>query len=107
MRKFLSCLLLMVVAFAPGLVLAHEGHDHVMGKVTAVDATHLELTTKDGKTVSVALTPDTRIMKAGAAVAAADLKVGARVVIDTETNGEALQAKQITIGTGGYSHKKN
>src|SRR6185436_18368916 len=106
MRKSLWALLLLAVLAVPGLTWANDATTHVLGKVTAADASHLELTTKDGKTISVLVTPDTRFMKAGAAAVAEDVKVGTRVVVDTVADGDTLRAKEVTIGAAGYGHKK-
>jgi len=88
----------------PGWLLAHEGHK-VMGSVTAVDASHLEVKDKAGKTVSIALTADTKYRKQGAtatapsqAAAAADVKVGQRVVVSVKEEGEKMTATEVTLG---------
>ncbi len=109
MRKMILSSLVLAAAFVPpGATFAYAGTDHVMGEVTSVDATHLELTTRDGKTVSVQLLPDTRFMKAGHEAAAADVTTGVRVIVETEAKGDALEAKQVTISSSGYgSAKKN
>jgi hypothetical protein len=66
----------------PVRLLAHEGHVHkVMGTVAAVDATHIEVDTKDGKKESYPLTKDTNYLKGKAAATAGDVKLGARVVL--------------------------
>jgi hypothetical protein len=50
MRKALGSLLLAGAVLVPGVLLAHEGHHHVMGTVTAVDAIHVE---DDGRKVEL------------------------------------------------------
>jgi len=98
MRIRLAVLTFVVAAGMGGLAFAHGGHKHVMGTTTAVDATHAEVKTVDGKTVSVALTPETKYFKDKAAATAADLAVGLRVVIDAETKDGALEAAEVKIG---------
>lgn len=96
-----------ILSVLSGLVslpaIAHEGHEHgshhLMGTVTAVDASHLELKTTEGKTLSVALTPETEFVKAKATAQAKDVQVGTRVMIDTVEGREAATAKKVTIGT--------
>jgi hypothetical protein len=86
---------------APLRVAAHEGHhdQHVMGTVAAVDASHVEVKTTDGKTVSVVLTPETKyVQSSGAAAKAETLTTGTRVVIDVEKKGDNLEAHQVHIG---------
>ena len=73
-------LLFTLLCSAP--VFAHEGKVHVMGTVTALDAEHVVVKDREGKTVPIRLTKDTKYQKGEAAAVAADLKVGDRVVID-------------------------
>ncbi len=97
---FRSSILAAAAALAvSGIAFAHGGHDHVRGTVVAVDASHVEVKSGYGKTVSIALTPDTKFSKDNAAAKAEDLKVGSRVVIDTDKAGDSLQALEVKIGT--------
>jgi len=91
----LAALSLLVSALA----LPHEGHQHhLMGTVTAVDAAHLELTTTDGKAASVAITRDTKVFKGKTQAKVADIKKGARVMI--QTDGATANPKAVTIYLG-------
>jgi len=94
----------------PGRLLAHEGHK-VVGTVTVVDASHLEVKDKAGKTVSIALTADTKYRKQGAtatapsqAAAAADVKVGQRVVVSVKEEGEKMTATEVMLGVVETAH---
>lgn len=109
MRRTVTALLL-VAGLMPGLLLAHEGHK-VMGTVTAVDASHLEVKDKAGKTVSIALTAETKYRKPGAtatapaqAAAAADVKVGQRVVVSVKEEGEKMTATEVMLGAAEKPH---
>ena len=107
MRKALGSLFLAGAVLVPGTLLAHEGHNHVMGTVTAVDATHVEIKTKDGKSSSVPLTAATKYYKGSkgkAAGAASDLKVGVRVMIDLEKDGTA-EVVRLPAGKMPSAHK--
>ena len=81
-----------------GTLRAHGGYTHVMGTVTAMDATHVEVKTKAGKTVSVKLTEATRFTKDGAAAAAKDMLVGQRVSVEAKPKGDALEASEVKLG---------
>ena len=81
-----------------GPLLAHGGYTHVMGTVTVLDATHVEVKTKAGKTVSVMLTGATKFTKDGAAAAASELKVGQRVSVEAKPKGESLEASEVKLG---------
>lgn len=81
-----------------GALRAHGGNTHVLGTVTAVDATHVEVKTKAGKTVTVKLTEATKFTKNGAAAAAKDMQVGQRVAVEAKPKGEALEASEVKLG---------
>jgi hypothetical protein len=80
-----------------GLALAHGGHVHVMGTVTAVAADHLEVKTKDGKTVTVPLAKTTLYSKGNQKATPADVHVGNRVVVDLGAGGAA---EEVRLATG-------
>ena len=89
----------MLVALA-GRVLAHEGHEHkMMGTVTAVDAAHLDMDSKDGGKVSIVLTKDTKCFKGSAPAAVSDIKVGDRVVVSAVEAGKKMVAHEIRMAT--------
>lgn len=68
---------------------AAHGHGHVMGTVAAVTADHVEVTTQDGKTKSIPITPKTKIVKGTAGVTASDIAPGMRVVVHLAADGSA------------------
>jgi hypothetical protein len=109
MRRAFTAVLL-TSGLIPGSLLAHEGHK-VMGTVTAVDVNRLEVRAKDGKTVSIALTPETKYVKSGTAggskahaASSADLKVGLRVIVAVTEEGETMTATEVTLGGPGKPH---
>lgn len=80
-RKILSSALAGLWLSA-GLAVAHEGHEHkAMGTVAAVDAKHVEVADKDGKKVSIQLTPETKYEHGTMAAEASHVAVGQRVVV--------------------------
>lgn len=90
------------LAFA-GTAGAHDGHDHgkkVMGTVKAVhpDMNHVQLTTKDGKTVEFYVDANTKYYKGSTSVALADLAPGTRVTVDTKADGQRTLATVVRIG---------
>src|SRR5438093_6061389 len=102
MRRVSVALLTLVVALLlPARALAHEGHEHkMMGTVKAVDAKHIEVAAKDGKTDSVTLKEDTKYFRGKSAVTPAEIKVGDRVVITFfEKQGDKL-AREVLLGRG-------
>lgn len=88
---------------------AHEGHEHkAMGIVKAIDATHVEIETTDGKKVSALLTKETKFLNEKTAVAASDLKVGDRAVVMYVQEKAKNVARQVLLGADAHSgHKQN
>ena len=85
-QRWIVSLALVVALVVPSFALAHEGHPHqTMGAVSAVTATQLDVKATDGKTVVFTLDAKTVYQrgktKIDAAQLAAQLKVGARVVV--------------------------
>jgi len=85
--------LLMSLCSTPAF--AHEGKTHVMGTVSALDAEHVIIKSREGKTVSVRLTPGTKYQKGESRAAASDLTVGDRAVIDVSGTKASLTATEI------------
>jgi hypothetical protein len=90
-----------VVLRAGGLtrLAAHDGHDHkVLGVLTAISSSQLSVKGADGAVSRVALTPATKITRGGAAIAAADLAAGDRVVVNVGNGKTPLTAKAVQVG---------
>lgn len=104
MRKPMAVLFLATLLAAPGSLLAHAGHPHVMGTITALDTAHIQLETKDGKSVSVPVGAATKYFKGKAAGSLSDMKVGARVVVDLDKDGKA---EQIHLSSGTSASKSS
>lgn len=80
---------------------AHAGHHHktVMGTVRAIDASHIDVTTTDGKEVSVPLLKSTTFVRGGETATAADIKAGTRVVILLGEDDKSAQQVKIGVAT--------
>ena len=95
-----------VAAFALALTVAaisfaHEGFTHVMGTVSKVTAQTITVQTTDNKTVDVACNAKTTYARGTAKIAATDLKIGDRVVIDATGEAPKLTAASVKIGAAG------
>jgi hypothetical protein len=97
MKRNIALALALCLALV-GPLLAHGDYTHVMGTVAAMDATHVEVKTRAGKTVSVMLTGATKYTKGGAAAAASDMQVGQRVSVEAKHKGENLEASEVKLG---------
>ena len=98
MRRQALFILLFAAATIPAQLLAHESHEHkLMGTVTAVDASQIEVDTTDGTKATISLSKETKYLKGKTEVAAAEIKIGERVVVTfTEKDGNKL-AKQVRL----------
>jgi len=102
MKRVLAVLSACAMLALPGRLLAHEGHVHkVMGTVAVVDATHIEVATKDGKKESYPLTKDTKYLKGKAAAMTADVKAGARVVLSVVEKEGKKSVSEVLMAEGG------
>lgn len=99
MLKRISRLSIFVVLFCPMLVFAHGGETHLLGTVTAQDARHIVVETREGETLSIRLNTETRYRQGEAAATGADLAVGARVVVEATKEGDTLTASEIRFAS--------
>jgi hypothetical protein len=81
---------------------AHEGHSHaarLMGTVKAVheSTSKVEITTTAGKPAEFYVAPATKYLKGTAAASLADLKAGARVVVETKIEGDKTVATVVKL----------
>lgn len=96
-RVFLALwLVLAVVPLRPAF--AQAGGERLRGTIVKAEATRLEVKTRQGKTVSIALTPATKLLRKKAPATAAELTVGRRVTVEAVRKGDALEATEIKIG---------
>jgi hypothetical protein len=77
-----SAIITLALLAAAATALAHGTGQHVLGTVTAIDATHIEVKTPKGATVSVTLTKQTRFKAKGNPKSTEPPSVGDRVVIE-------------------------
>lgn len=86
---------LTMVLGAPAAARAHEGHDHkVMGTVTAIKDTHLEVKGADGKTVAFILTDQTKVLRGKTPATRADIKPEMRVVVIAAATPKTAQSAE-------------
>jgi len=87
-----------VLLFAAGVVLAHGEAVRVMGTVTAISSNSITVQTVDNKSSKVDVSAQTKFVRSGVAASIKDLKVGDRVVIDAGKIDEKLDAHQVQFG---------
>lgn len=79
---------LALVAFAIMPLSAHDDY-RVIGVVTKVQATKLDVKTKEGKNFSIAMNKETSVIRNKKKVGASELKAGQSVVVDATGDSEA------------------
>jgi hypothetical protein len=102
MRRVVVVAALAVALLAPIAARAHTGHVHkVMGTVSLVSPTQLEVTTTDGKTAVVLLNAKTVYEQDKVKKDRSSLKVGDRVVVEgtQATGAKNVTAQKVRIGT--------
>ncbi len=74
---------------------AHGTGNHIMGTVTGISDTQLDLTTKNGKPMSLHLTDKTTFQARGKDTTGSRPQVGDRVVVDATGQGDSLTATEV------------
>ena len=90
----LTCLFISTPSFA------HGTGQHVLGTVTAIDATHVEVKTPKGRTVDVQVNKQTRFKEKGNPKGANLPSIGDRVVIEATKNNKVLTATEVHYSSG-------
>ena len=98
MRNALARLAVLALVLSPLAATAHEGHDHITGSVTKVQADSIEVKAADGTSHDVALTKATVYTKGKTAATKTDVKPGVRVVVDAREAKGGLEAKEVRMG---------
>lgn len=97
-RVIAAAALAVVLVVSPAV--AHEGHVHkVMGTVTSVQGSHVEVKTTEGKTVSVTLDDKTTVTRGKEKLDASAIKVGERVSIDAMQDKDVMMAHAVKLAT--------
>lgn len=91
----LRLILTLTYLFISTASFAHGTDQHVLGTVTAIDATHVEVKTQKGKTVAVQVNKQTRFKEKGNPKGANMPVVGDRVVIEATKDDKTLLATEI------------
>ncbi len=85
----------LVLICTPAWVAAHGSGQHVLGVVTAIDATHMEIKTPKGQSVSVRLTDKTTYKVKNLRRPKSPPQVGDRVVVEAEKDANGLVATEV------------
>ena len=101
MKRVVLAVSLILAAVPLRPAFAQAGGERLRGTILKAEATRLEVKARQGKTISVALTPGTKLFHKKAPATAAELKVGRKVVVQAVRKGETLEALEIKIGGEG------
>src|SRR5712671_7560562 len=77
---------------------AHEGMEHITGRVTSVGDNTLTVKTTKGKTVKVSVDAKTEYLRGKSSAKMADLKQGERVAVHAMKMSGSMVAHQVNIG---------
>lgn len=100
MVRFIIVALTLAFVLTSRVAMAHADSQHVLGTVTVIDATHLEVKTPKGKTVDVQLNKHTRFREKGNPKGANMPTVGDRVVIEATKDNKELIATEVHFSSG-------
>ena len=98
MRKLVRRTLL-VAALLAGPVRAHEGGTHARGVVKEISGERIVLTTSEGKPLTIALGPETRIIRGNEAVSVEAVRPGERAVVHARRKAGQLEATHVKLGS--------
>ncbi len=87
-----------LLLLTPSALQAHT-HTTLMGTVKAIDATHIEITLKDGKQRSIPLAKNTMFMRGKDMIQAEQVKPGIRVVIVLAEDDKTAEHVKVEAGT--------
>jgi translation initiation factor IF-1 len=106
-KRFLIGVALVAALAVPAYARAHEGHAHkVMGTITMLHDNHLEVKTKDGKTVTITLNEKTAIVRGKQKLDLSALKEGERVVVDVGNGKAPMTAREVKLGAAATAQTK-
>lgn len=88
-------LLAFALVFTSSAAWAHGSGQHVLGTVTAIDGTHIEVKTPKGKMISVMLTKQTSFKAKGNPSSTEPPAIGDRVVIEATKDKKTLTATEV------------
>ena len=84
-RPLFSALGVCALLASTGTVLAHPGHTHkILGTVTAVTASSVDVLDRSNETTTFAITKDTKIRVGKAVGSVKDVQTGLRIVVEAE-----------------------
>jgi Domain of unknown function (DUF5666) len=95
MKKF--AIYFAFVALLTTMAVAHEGHKMIKGKVTAITGSEISVQVENGPKETVAVMPDTKLVKGDDDVKLQDLKVGDGVFVHGPEKDGKIQAEEIRI----------
>jgi hypothetical protein len=96
MRRFIGGALV-AAALLGRPALAHEGGTHERGVVKEVAKDRIVLATGEGKTVSIAVGPETRFLRGEVAVKPGDVHAGERAVVHARSSDGKLEATEVRL----------
>src|SRR5262249_13824789 len=93
-----------VLGFGSTLVCAHNGGEHIMGAVTALNEGSVTVETVAHSSTTILLDATTKFTRNDVRISRRDLKVGDRVAIDAkQTSSKQLLGLTVRVGAPGHA----
>ncbi len=89
--------LVLATALLTSSAQAHEGGTHSRGTVKEITAERIVLATPEGKTVTIAMEPETRIVRGDHAIRPSEVRLGERAVVHASPRGGKLEATEVMV----------
>ncbi len=100
MRKRMVVVVALVGSLLGAKAQAHEGGVHSRGTVKEITADRLVLLTAEGKSVSVAMDAETRIVRGDHTITPAEVRPGERAVVHAASRDGKLEAIEVMVAAG-------
>ncbi|MGH7258011.1 MAG: hypothetical protein ACREIM_06495 [Nitrospiraceae bacterium] len=98
--SYVRCaIIVLMLVLCPVWAMAHGTGQHVLGTVVTIDATHIEVKTQKGASVSVNLTDKTTFSSKMLKRPSGRPEAGDRVVIEVMTEGNVIIATEVQFSS--------
>ena len=103
-RRMQALTAVLALILGSAIAYAHNGVEHVMGTVTAINGSSVTVETLKHTSVTVLLDASTKYTKNDAKITRQEVKIGDRVAIDAKENSDKkLVGLAVKLGSAGHT----